>query len=48
MNWRGGVYSGIFDEPVCEDVVVEDGGLLTLLVEIEEKAVGFVGEPVVS
>ena len=42
------MYSGVFDEPVCEDVVVEDGRLLTLLVEIEEEAVGLVGESGVS
>ena len=30
--------SWVFDEPVCEDVAIEDSGLLALLVEIEEEA----------
>ena len=34
--------SGILDEPVREDGVVEDGGLLALLIEIKEEAVGVV------
>jgi hypothetical protein len=37
LNWRRGVGSGVVDEPVCEDVVVKDGGLLALLVEIKEE-----------
>jgi len=42
LNWGRGVCGWVFNEPVCEDVVVEDCGLLVLFVEIEEEAVSFV------
>ena len=37
----------VVDEPVCKDVVVVDGGLFGLLVEIEEEVVSFVCESAV-
>ena len=39
LSWRRGVCSWVVDEPVSENVAIEDCGLLALLVEIEEEAV---------